>query len=136
MLMLSVHIAFLVIWAASLVYFPWLFLRQHEAETEERHARLMLLQRWAYANIMTPSALIAVLAGTWLAVDRGFSGGWLHVKLALVLALVFFHAYCGKLMVDLKRRQVLHRAAYYRWLPVVPALVATAIIALAAGKPF
>ena len=136
MLMLSLHIAFVAVWTASLVYFPHLFQQQSQTHSEDRHERMMLLQRWMYANIMTPSALITIVAGTWLAVDRGFTGGWLPAKLALVLLMALFHAYCGKLMVDLKRHRVLHGAAYYRVLTAVPASVALAVIALVVSKPF
>lgn len=136
MLTLSLHIAFVTVWAASLVYFPYLFSEQSRVEESDRNERLILLQRWIYAKVMTPSALIAVIAGTWLAFERGFSGGWLHVKLALVLLMVLFHAYCGKLMVDLKRHGFVRGMAFYRLLPILPAALATAVVVLVVGKPF
>lgn len=136
MLTLSLHIAFVAIWAAALVYFPYLFAEQSQVEEPDRHTRIMLLQRWIYAGIMTPSALLAVIAGTWLVFERGFAGGWLHVKLLFVLLMVFFHAYCGKLMVDLKRKGFVHGPAFYRLLPLAPASLITALLVLVVGKPF
>jgi putative membrane protein len=136
MLTLSIHIAFVAVWAASLVYFPYLFSEQSQAEDRERHDRLVLLQRWIYAIVMTPCALIAVVAGTWLAVERGFAGGWLQVKLAIVLLMVFFHAYCGKLMVDLKRNGFVRSPSFYRWLPIAPIILIVAVVSLVVGKPF
>lgn len=135
MLLLSVHIAFIALWAASLLYFPCLFLEQSQAD-DQRQERLMLLQRWIYANVMTPSALIAVVAGAWLIVERGFSGGWFPVKLALVLVMAGFHGYCGKLMMDLKRQGFGHRPLFYAVLPVVPAAAIVAVTLLVTAKPF
>ena len=136
MLTLSLHIAFVAVWAASLIYFPCLFFQQSHEEEPERHERLMLLQRWIYAHVMTPSALIAVIVGAWLIIERGFAGGWLHVKLAIVLLMVFFHAYCGKLMVDLKRHGFVRSDAFYRLLPAVPSILIVAVVTLVVGKPF
>lgn len=136
MLMLSLHIAFLVVWAASLVYFPLLFVEHHGADDPLRRERLALLQRWIYAKVMTVSALAAVVAGTWLVFERGFTGGWLHVKLALVLGMALFHAYCGYLMVDLKHRGFRFPRLFYRALPALPAVLVLAILYLVSGKPF
>jgi protoporphyrinogen IX oxidase len=136
MLMLSIHIAFLVIWAAALVYFPFLFLEHRGTTDDDRRARLVLLQRWVYAKVMTTSALATVLAGTWLVFERGFAGGWLHAKLALVLGMALFHGYCGHLMVDLCRRGFRFPPLFYRTLPVVPAGLVLGVLWLVSSKPF
>jgi len=134
MLSLTLHIAFLSVWAASLVYFPFLFLERSSTESDERDNRLILLQRWIYAKIMTTSALATIAAGTWLVFERGFSGGWLHVKLALVLLLVLFHVYCGHLMFD-RRRGRIRRPLFYALLSLVPVTAILAVLILVAGKP-
>lgn len=136
MLMLSIHIAFLVVWAASLLYFPLLFVEHFGTQDDTRRERLVLLQRWIYAKVMTVSALATVAAGTWLVFERGFEGGWLHAKLALVLGMALFHGYCGHLMVDLKRRGFRFPALYYRALPLLPAGLILGVLWLVSGKPF
>jgi protoporphyrinogen IX oxidase len=135
-LALSLHIVFLALWAATLVYMPLLFLRQAAEADAEARGRLVLMQRWLYAIVMTPSALLTVGFGIWLVFERGFEGGWLHVKLALVLFMGLFHVYCGNLMVKLKAQRARHRAAYYRALPLAPALLIIGVVALVTGKPF
>jgi putative membrane protein len=135
MLALSLHIAFIAVWSASLVYFPLLFMEQSQSDSP-RHERLMLLQRWIYSMVMTPSALLAIVAGTWLVLERGFSGGWMPVKLALVLVMVLFHGYCGALMVDLKRRGVRRSTAFYGALSAVPTVAILAVVTLVSAKPF
>ena len=137
-LMLSIHIVFLLIWSAGLVYFPGLFVRQAIQRQEEADVRFrtIKMQRTLYAIIMTPSALLAVAAGTWMIFERGFSGGWLQVKLALVLAMVLFHVFCGALMAEFKHEQVQRRLWFYRALPFVPIAMISAIVVLVTAKPF
>jgi putative membrane protein len=135
-LALSLHIAFLAVWSASLLAMPLLFARQAaDPEPEGRH-RLELVQRWLYASLMTPSALLTVLFGTWLIFERGFEGGWLPVKLALVLAMGLFHVYCGMLLGDRTEPGAKHRALYYYALLPAPALLIVVVIALVTAKPF
>jgi protoporphyrinogen IX oxidase len=133
---LSLHVAFLLIWSAGLVYMPVLFLQHAAAADPDSRRRMMLMQRWLYASIMTPAALLAVAAGTWLLFERGFSGGWLHVKLALVLLMTWFHIYCGHVMANFKRIGSRHGRAYFLVMPAVPAALVVAIVWLVTGKPF
>jgi putative membrane protein len=133
---LSLHIAFLAVWSASLLAMPLLFARQAAApDGKERH-RLELAQRWLYASLMTPSALLTVGFGIWLIFERGFEGGWLPVKLALVLAMGWFHSYCGVLLGERTQPGAEHRALYYYALLVVPVLLIIAVTALVTAKPF
>lgn len=136
-LALSLHIAFLSLWSAALLCLPLLFAQQAAAGRADADARqrLMLMQRWVYSNLMTPSALLTVGFGIWLVFERGFEGGWLPVKLALVLGMALFHVYCGVLMTGLKRSAG-HRPAFYRCLPLAPAVLILAVLALVTGKPF
>lgn len=115
---------------------PLLFARQAgHADPQERH-RLELVQRWLYASLMTPSAVLTVLFGVWLVFERGFEGGWLPVKLALVLAMGLFHAYCGTLLGDRTAPGAKHRALYYYALLPAPALLIVAVLVLVTAKPF
>jgi protoporphyrinogen IX oxidase len=135
-LALSLHIVFVAMWAGTLLYLPQLFVRQAAESDAAARQRLELMQRWLYAMIMTPSALLTVGFGIWLVFERGFDGGWLHVKLALVVAMGLFHGYCGHLMVKLKREGAKHRLAYYRALPFAPAALILGVVTLVTGKPF
>lgn len=133
---LSLHIVFLILWSACLLYFPQLVVRQALVGEPGAELEAMRMQRTLYALVMTPAALLTVIAGVWLVFDRGFIGGWLPVKLSLVMLMAFFHAYCGTLMDDFRAQRIRHRAWLYRLLPLVPALLITVVVTLVVGKPF
>jgi putative membrane protein len=136
MLAHSLHIVFLAVWSAALMYMPLLFVRQLTAPDADTAIHVQHIERWMYAYIMTPSAVATVLFGIWLIFERGFEGGWLPVKLALVVLMGLFHVYCGHVMIELKRGNATRRAGYYRVLLAVPALLIVAIVTLVTGKPF
>jgi len=133
-LALSLHIAFLVLWTAALMYLPVLTALRARSVDDEVRERLHLMERWMYAKVMTPSAILTIAFGIWLLFDRGFAGGWLPVKLALVFTMVLFHVWCGQRMARLADRPP--GARRHRLMPVVPVVLATIVILLAAAKPF
>lgn len=114
---------------------PHLFVRHLQLEDRATKVELEHMQRWLYAYVMTPSALLTVVFGIWLVFERGFEGGWLPVKLALVVLMGLFHAYCGYLMIRAKCGRA-HRPLYYRLLPIAPATLILAIVTLVTSKPF
>lgn len=135
-LILAIHIVFLLMWSASLVYFPHLLVREASREDKQSRANAIAMQRSLYSLIMTPSALLAVAAGMALIFLRGFSGGWLHVKLLLVLLMVLFHVYCGALMDAFRRDHVQRHLLVYRLLPLLPAVLVAGVVTLVTAKPF
>jgi putative membrane protein len=129
------HLAFVSVWFASLLALPWVF--AHHARqiagagmTEQRR-----LERTLYFGIMTPAAVLAVLFGIWL-LFFGFAGGWLPVKLTLVVVAVVFHLYCGTVMLTFLQRRNTHGRLYFRLLAQLPLLLLMVIVYLAAVKPF
>jgi putative membrane protein len=129
------HLAFVSVWFASLLALPWVF-SQHARRvpgggmTEQRR-----LERTIYFGIMTPAAVLAVLFGVWL-LFYGFAGGWLPVKLTLIVIAVVFHLYCGTVMLTFLQRRNTHGRWYFRLWAQLPLLLLMAIVYLAAVKPF
>ena len=134
--LVSIHVVFLLLWAGTLIYFPTMVVEEACAADAGEARRMMLMQRWIYAQVMTPAALLAVATGTALVFDRGFTGGWFPVKLVLVMLMAFFHMYCGTLLVAESRHGAGGPLRYYRALPIVPLALAAAVVLLVTGKPF
>lgn len=133
------HIIFMVAWFAGLFYLPRLFVNHAMAEEADVKARLMLMERKLY-RFITPWMLLTLVFGFWLLFDYAWAAYsqmlWLHVKLALVTALVIYHFYCGKLVRDFANDNNQHSQVWYRWFNELPVLVLFAAVILAVVKPF
>lgn len=135
----TLHIVFMVSWFAGLFYLPRLFVYHAMAAPDDRIGieRLKTMERKLYYGIMAPAAVLTIAFGVWLWLGYGFSGGWLHAKLGLVLVLVAFHLYLGRLMRDFAHDRNRHGHVFYRWINEIPALpLLVAIVWLVVAKPF
>ena len=131
----ALHIIFVTSWFAGLFYLPRLFVN-HAMETNEvAIARLALMEHKLY-RFMLPLALLALVFGLWLWLGYGISGGWLHAKLVLVVGLVAYHLYCGRLMHDFKAGKNRRSHVWYRWFNEVPVIVLVFVVILVEVKPF
>lgn len=131
------HIIFVITWFAGLFYLPRLFVYHAMAEDKISLERFKVMERKLYFGIMTPAMVITLVLGTWLWLGYGFSGAWLHAKVTLVLGLVLYQLYLGKLMVEFRHDRNRHSHVFYRWLNEIPALpFLIAIVLLVVLKPF
>ena len=130
------HIVFMVTWFAGLFYLPRLFVYHAMADDAAGAERFKVMERKLYYGIMTPGAVLTIGSGIWLWQGYGFSGGWLHAKLALVAVLIAYHVYCGQLMLDFRHGRNHHGHVFYRWLNELPVVILLAIIVLVVVKPF
>ena len=130
------HIIFMVTWFAGLFYLPRLFVYHAMSSDETSNARFKIMERKLFYGIMTPGAVLTIAFGLWLWLGYGFSGGWLHAKISLVVLLVLYHLYCGKLVRDFAHDRNQHGHVFYRWLNEAPVLALIAIVILVEVKPF
>ena len=132
----ALHIIFMVTWFAGLFYLPRLFV--YHAMTEDRvsHERFLVMERKLFWGIMTPGGVLTIAFGLWLWLAWGFSGGWLHAKVALTALLVGYHVWCGKLMLDFRAGRNRKSHVWFRWFNEAPTLVLFAVVILVVVKPF
>lgn len=131
------HIVFVASWFAGLFYLPRLFvnLAMVPSDSHAERERLLLMARklYRFTNIlMVP----AVLLGLWLWLGWGITGGWMHAKLVLVVAVLGYHHACRTL---LRRFETLDNQRSHRWFRVfneVSVLMFAAIVVLVVVKPF
>ncbi len=129
----------MVAWFAGLFYLPRLFVNHAMAEEEAVKQRLALMEHKLY-RFIGPWMLLTIVFGLWLMYDYAWAAYrhmlWLHIKLALVAALVAYHFYCGKLLRDFAAGRNRRSHVWYRWFNELPVLVLFAAVILAVVKPF
>lgn len=126
----------MVTWFAGLFYLPRLFVYHAMSNDASGIERFKVMERKLYYGIMTPGGVLTILFGLWLWLGYGISGGWLHAKLALVIALIGYHLYCGRLLTDFKYDRNRHSHVYYRWFNEVPVVILIVVVILVVVKPF
>ena len=131
----SLHIVFMVTWFAGLFYLPRLFVYHALAGDAVSQERFKVMERKLFWGIMTPGALLTIAFGLWLWLGYGISGAWLHAKLALVVVLVAYHAWCGKLMLEFRAGRNARSHVWFRWFNEFPVVVLVASVILVVVKP-
>lgn len=131
----ALHIIFVVSWFAGLFYLPRLFVNHAMVEDAATRERLAIMERKLY-GFVTPIGIIAVSLGLWLWHGYGFGGGWLHVKTTLVVFLIAYHLYCGKLMRDFAAGRNTRSHVWFRVFNEVPVVVLVVVVFLTVLKPF
>jgi len=132
----SLHIVFVIAWFAGLFYLPRIFVNLAMVEQPGAERDRLLLMAGKLYRFMTPLAVLAVVFGLWLWLGFGVGGGWMHAKLALVIALVAYHLYCGRLLRALRAGSLRRSHVWLRWFNEVPVLLLVAIVLLVVIKPF
>jgi putative membrane protein len=131
----ALHIVFVVTWFAGLFYLPRLFVYHAMAQDAVSRERFKVMERKLFWGIMTPSGALTLVFGTWLWLGWGFSGAWLQAKLALVAALIAYHLWCAKLMLDFRAERNTRSQVWLRWFNEFPVLVLFAVVFLVVLKP-
>ena len=131
------HIIFVISWFAGLFYLPRIFVNLAmvpDGSVQERE-RLLLMAGKLY-RFINPLSGLAILFGLWLWLGYGISGGWLHAKLVLVVGLIGYYHYCGKLLRDFAAGRNTRSHVWYRIFNEIPVFALFAIVILVVVKPF
>lgn len=100
--------------------------------------RFKIMERKLFWGIATPGALITIVLGFWLIAMLEIpilSTLWLQLKIALVVLLVIYHVWCGKLMIDFRNDQNTRSHKWYRVFNELPVFGLMAIILLVELQP-
>jgi putative membrane protein len=140
LLLKALHLIFMVTWFAGLFYLPRLYVYHAMSEDAVSLERFKVMERKLFYGIMTPSAIFTLLFGVWMLMDYAWAAygrmGWLHIKLLLIVLLVAYHLWCGRLLLDFKHDRNRHSQVWYRWFNEVPVGLLITIVLLASLKPF
>ena len=129
------HIIFVTSWFAGLFYLPRIYVNLAMEQDPQAYARLLLMANKLY-RFMQPLMLLALAFGIWLWLGYGFKGGWLHAKLTLVVLLIGYHHYCGRLLKQFRAEQNRHSHIWFRWFNEAPVMILFAVVILVVTKPF
>ena len=131
----ALHVVFVVSWFAGLFYLPRLFMNVAQVDDATTRARLLLMARKLLA-FTSALAVVALVLGVWLLTSGiGRDAGWMQAKLALVLLLIGYHAWCAVLYMRLAAGANPHPSGWYRWFNEVPVLLLFGIVVLVIVKP-
>lgn len=131
----AIHVIFMVTWFAGLFYLPRLFVYHAMSQDETSIERFKIMEQKLFYGIMTPGGVLTVIFGLWMWLGYGITGGWMHIKFTLVLLLIAYHIYCGKLLRDFRADRNTRSHIFYRWFNEFPVLLMIAIIILVIVKP-
>jgi putative membrane protein len=131
------HVIFMVTWFAGLFYLPRLFV-YHASTTDSAGIERFRTMESRLFILMTIGAVATAVFGFWLIAQSPalLETGWLRAKLALVLLLVGYHGWLGKLVQDFAAGRNRHSERWYRWFNELPSLLLIAIVLLAVLRPF
>ena len=135
------HIIFVIFWMAGLFLLPRYLVHHQDALGTPQAADWVKREALLRRMILTPSMIVVWLLGLTLAANVGlFEGGaglgWLHAKLAIVVALSGYHGWAVGYARKLAAGNASIASRNLRLLGEVPALAVVLIVVLAVVKPF
>ncbi|MCH3883021.1 MULTISPECIES: CopD family protein [Tenacibaculum] len=138
----ALHIIFVVTWFAGLFYIVRLFIYHAEAEKKAAPAKEILQTQYKLMSkrlwyiITWPSAILASFFAIWMLWKNPIylEMPWMHVKLAFVLALYFYHFSCHRIFKQLQNDEIKYTAFKLRIWNEVATIILFAIVFLVTLK--
>jgi protoporphyrinogen IX oxidase len=132
------HVIAVIAWMAGLFYMPRLFIYHTDAEPGSVQSETFkVMEKRLLKVIMNPAMMISWALGLYLAWDvYGFQGGWLHAKIALVVALTLAHMHQSRAVRQFAVDGPRKTARYWRLMNEIPTVLMMLIVILVIVKPF
>lgn len=134
----AVHVIAVIAWMAGMLYLPRLFVYHADAmEGSVQSETFKVMERRLLRGIINPAMLVTWAFGLWLAwTGFGFQGGWLHGKIALVIAMSAVHGYLSGAVRKFASDRNDKPARHWRIVNEIPTLLMVLIVILVIVKPF
>jgi putative membrane protein len=133
----ALHIIFMVAWFAGIFYLPRLFVNHTMTTDASVKTHLGLMEKKLY-RFMTPWMLLTIITGLWLTFDYAwvaYAGMlWLQIKIALVVLLVIYHFYCGRIIKQLEAGNDSRSHIWFRWFNELPVIILSLVVILVIVK--
>jgi putative membrane protein len=134
----SLHIISVICWMAGLFYLPRLFVYHTRAKVaSELDLTLQIMEKKLLKIIIIPSMVLTFIFGLPLIYIIGLnSGGWLHLKVFLVLILVALNIMLVKFKKDFAQGNNKKSEKFFRMINELPPVLMILIVFLVVLKPF
>ncbi len=131
------HIIAMVTWFAGLFYLPRLFVYHVDVSTDAEQARFVTMEKRLYF-MMSIGMILTWGLGIWLlTLFPGYmSQGWMHAKLALVLALSGYQGWLKSNLRKFANGANQRSSTFWRWANEFPTVILLAVVILVVIKPF
>ena len=118
----SFHLIFVITWFAGLFYIPRIFIYHIEAtkkpatEKEILTAQLKIMAKRLWFIITWPSAILAILFGSWLLIIAPYwlEQPWMHAKLGFVVILIIYHLKTHFIFKELQNNKIKYTSKFMR----------------------
>lgn len=134
----ALHVIAVISWMAGMLYLPRLFVYHCDAPLGSPQSETFKIMEWRLLKvIINPAMIVTWLAGIWLIWQGGWiSSGWLHGKLALVIALSAVHGFFSRWVKDFAADRNTRSQKFYRIINEVPTVLMIGVVILVIVKPF
>ena len=134
----AIHVIAVISWMAGMLYLPRLFVYHVDAEKGSVQSETFkVMERRLLRAIINPAMIVTWMFGLWLAWKGfGFSGGWLHAKIACVLLLSGVHGYLSASVRRFAEDRNEKPGGHWRIVNEIPTVLMIAIVILVVVKPF
>ena len=132
------HVISIIAWMAGLLYLPRIFVYNTKTKKDSEADKIFkIMDKKLLIFIMLPAFLSSLVTGLILIYIVGFEGNvWLHIKLLLVMVLIFTHHLMAKYVKDFADNKNQKSEKYFRIFNEVPAILMIMIVFLAVTKMF
>lgn len=131
----TAHIAALIVWCGGLLVLPSMLARHDPSVLPGDYTHIRRSTHLIYTLVVTPAAVIAVIAGTWLVFLREVFVPWFFAKLVFVALLVAVHAWIGHILTKIAEEPGTHTPPSPSY-PVIAVMVPVlAVLVLVLAKP-
>lgn len=134
----ALHIIAVIAWMAGMLYLPRLFIYHCDAPPGSAQSETFkVMERRLLTVIINPAMVLTWVLGLWLAWQGGFfAAGWMHAKLALVIALSGVHGYLSAAVRKFGADANTISQRTWRIWNEVPTVLMIGIVLLVVLKPF
>lgn len=135
----SLHVLSIIAWMAGMLYLPRLFVYHADAPAgSDTSETFKVMERRLLRGIMNPAMIATYAFGLAMIAENPaiMQQGWIHVKLACVVALTVLHALFSRWRKAFAADANIRPARFYRWWNEAPTVLLIVIVFMAVAKPF